>query len=748
MKQRIVAVVLYTAIFLCICFWFNDNSFSFLADSENKYNLLFVSWALLLIFGFYLTEPFFTKPVDIITNTTAIILALLSVNKPEDFIWYNYLFYSALSLLVASILIISMHQVFPKMEHVQNMFYELVVKIWQSKVSFSVIYLATLFSYFSKNQPIEFTVFFTFWIILITQFLIEDFILWISKLIKFKKQKTDLLWIAIWCENPFLYNIEVDFAKHSTVGIKKWTLVYLSIDQWEWAVWIIINDKQLLNKKWASLYLFEHDRNPIKINLKSNLLITWKDTIFSKDNAVYALDINTLEPSQKHLIEENHLYKNRDNFIWYVTNWSNINKIHFEVLIDITNTNYSLIREWSIVTSKIYDYETLFQIIDWKTAEEELEKHSTYWYLTWIAQKLWRYDRSTNELNPVRWLPSIYAPVFLDKTSSVNQNNLSIWKLPTTNYQIVIKDPNALVTHNTAILGILWIWKSCLTFELIQKILNSTDAKIVCIDITNEYKNKLTEYIPVNLIVSDDETAFNSINSTFWYIHSETWWANNYEKSWNHLIYKNEIKKDLLNFLFNSQTIPANREFDVSKRLRIFNPDYHKASKWEKVGFNVITTELTQAEKTRIITEEIFKILMWLWLWETWKAKVLLVFEEAHSLVPEWSSTANDGDKSAVNWTAKVILQWRKYGLGSLIITQRTANISKSILNQCNTIFALRVFDDTWKQFLENYIWSDYSNALPTLEERHAIVVWKALKLKQPVIIELNNKDTVILSTT
>ncbi len=50
---------------------------------------------------------------------------------------------------------------------------------------------------------------------------------------------------------------------------------------------------------------------------------------------------------------------------------------------------------------------------------------------------------------------------------------------------------------------------------------------------------------------------------------------------------------------------------------------------------------------------------------------------------------------------AKVILQGRKYGLGSFVVTQRTANISKSILNQCNTIFALRVFDDTGKQFLE-----------------------------------------------
>lgn len=131
---------------------------------------------------------------------------------------------------------------------------------------------------------------------------------------------------------------------------------------------------------------------------------------------------------------------------------------------------------------------------------------------------------------------------------------------------------------------------------------------------------------------------------------------------------------------------------------------------------------------------------------ETDKARFLLVFEEAHSLIPEWNSTANPGDQSASNGTAKVILQGRKYGLGSFVVTQRTANISKSILNQCNTIFALRVFDDTGKQFLENYIGSDYANVLPTLEERHCIAVGKAMRLKQPIILKLNNMENIIIT--
>ena len=52
----------------------------------------------------------------------------------------------------------------------------------------------------------------------------------------------------------------------------------------------------------------------------------------------------------------------------------------------------------------------------------------------------------------------------------------------------------------------------------------------------------------------------------------------------------------------------------------------------------------------------------------------------------------------------------------------------------------MRIFDDTGKGFLENYIGSDYANTLPTLDERHAIATGKGLRLKQPVIVQLNDR--------
>lgn len=116
-------------------------------------------------------------------------------------------------------------------------------------------------------------------------------------------------------------------------------------------------------------------------------------------------------------------------------------------------------------------------------------------------------------------------------------------------------------------------------------------------------------------------------------------------------------------------------------------------------------------------------------------ARLCIVFEEAHSLIPEWNQVAQQSDTQQVNKTARVILQGRKFGMGALIITQRTANVTKTILNQCNTIFALQSFDQTGLDFLRNYMGEEYSHAISTLPTRHAILVGKASSSARPLLM-------------
>jgi hypothetical protein len=120
-------------------------------------------------------------------------------------------------------------------------------------------------------------------------------------------------------------------------------------------------------------------------------------------------------------------------------------------------------------------------------------------------------------------------------------------------------------------------------------------------------------------------------------------------------------------------------------------------------------------------------------------AKLCIVFEEAHSLIPEWNQVGQKGDVDHVNRTARVILQGRKYGMGSLIISQRTANVTKTILNQCNTIFAMQSFDQTGLDFLKNYMGEEYSQAISTLPIQHAILVGKASSSSRPIILKVTD---------
>jgi uncharacterized protein len=119
---------------------------------------------------------------------------------------------------------------------------------------------------------------------------------------------------------------------------------------------------------------------------------------------------------------------------------------------------------------------------------------------------------------------------------------------------------------------------------------------------------------------------------------------------------------------------------------------------------------------------------------------VAVVYSVVKTLVPEWNSVVHEGDKAATNRTARAILQGRKHGMGCIIISQRTANVTKTILNQCNSIFAMRTFDDTGKNFLSNYIGSEYTNRLSTLKARQAIFYGKASSCENPVLIRLNDR--------
>lgn len=126
--------------------------------------------------------------------------------------------------------------------------------------------------------------------------------------------------------------------------------------------------------------------------------------------------------------------------------------------------------------------------------------------------------------------------------------------------------------------------------------------------------------------------------------------------------------------------------------------------------------------------------------------RICLLLEEAHTIIPESGFLGDLGDfgktKAIVNKIGQVALQGRKYGVGLMVIGQRTANISKTILTQCNTMVCFQAFDDTNFNFLGNYIGKDMAMTLPTMKKYHAIVAGKALKSDLPLIVDVARNNT------
>jgi DNA helicase HerA-like ATPase len=119
--------------------------------------------------------------------------------------------------------------------------------------------------------------------------------------------------------------------------------------------------------------------------------------------------------------------------------------------------------------------------------------------------------------------------------------------------------------------------------------------------------------------------------------------------------------------------------------------------------------------------------------------KICVVLEEAHTVIPEWnfSGESSKASQNVLNSIAQIALQGRKYNVGLLVIAQRTANVSKTILTQCNSVVSFHEYDKTSIDFLSNYFGEEMAATLPSLKFRRAIAAGKAFKSNVPMIFEV-----------
>lgn len=326
---------------------------------------------------------------------------------------------------------------------------------------------------------------------------------------------------------------------------------------------------------------------------------------------------------------------------------------------------------------------TLFEDREQDVLEERVEI---------VARKVGRWNAELASFVADSWLPDPGTPVRLHRLSaSATLNTDWLGNVPDTEFGVPISISEA-VTHNTAILGILGSGKTTLAWQLIRRMLVD-GIHVVVLDISRRYGPVFRDVFPEEA----GELVVRHLQRRAAAAKTEA--------------ERGRVVPDLL-----EKFIAGDKQLllilDPADFVAELPRNYRTASEFTRAVADALLMIAKAANPNA----------------DPDAARYCLVLEEAHSLVPEWTSKVDDEERGAVNATQRALLQGRKYGLGSVIITQRTANVAKSILNQCNTVFAMCMYDDTGIDFLRNYVGSRYAELLPTLRRGEAIAFGTAIR--------------------
>lgn len=390
-------------------------------------------------------------------------------------------------------------------------------------------------------------------------------------------------------------------------------------------------------------------------------------------------------------------------FVGIVTENSDIEKVRF-----IYNSKIQ-IKSGQLLEIKSHSNIVYYQIINAYTRQELLEAKNQSNFIIGEAVQLGVWDNGNHRFDKYGWVPTINTPIHLYANSiqiDNIQDYLEIGKISDTNLPVLM-DVNTAITHHMAVLGVTGTGKSCFVRKLIREYHKDNVRKIFVVDITGEHKDKLND---ARLLFSQEE--IKTIYCTF-----------------------NEIN--------NIRDDNRNRDNNVSREKieKVKKIIYDKISESVKDVQFIDIINLPTIDNNQNMLEFIsycFKSIFYLAkndLQDHSLPQICIVIEEAHTIMPEWNFIADSrGNNPAINAIAQVALQGRKYNVGLLIVAQRTATISKTVLTQCNSIVSFQEFDKTTIDYLANYYGDSIVKTLPNLKFRQAVASGKAFASTVPMI--------------
>ncbi|MBW2595054.1 MAG: ATP-binding protein [Deltaproteobacteria bacterium] len=117
---------------------------------------------------------------------------------------------------------------------------------------------------------------------------------------------------------------------------------------------------------------------------------------------------------------------------------------------------------------------------------------------------------------------------------------------------------------------------------------------------------------------------------------------------------------------------------------------------------------------------------------------IALVCDEAHLYIPA-RTEASAVNEAAVNNFERIAKEGRKYGVGLVVVSQRPAEVSRTVLSQCNNYVAMRLTNAEDQAVVRRLLpdsLGGFSDLLPILDIGEALVVGDCSMLPSRIRIE------------
>lgn len=192
-----------------------------------------------------------------------------------------------------------------------------------------------------------------------------------------------------------------------------------------------------------------------------------------------------------------------------------------------------------------------------------------------------------------------------------------------------------------------------------------------------------------------------------------------------------------LNFLFNSSDAVLNFDYveNICKKLM------HSSSLQNEKGIKIIDFSEVPSDVLPLMVSLVGRIIFSVQQWITKEDRhpIALFCDEAHLYLP--ANTNNSIEAAGLENFERIAKEGRKYGIGLVVISQRPAEVNRTILSQSNNFIAMRLTNAedqaVIKRLLPDSLGS-FFELLPILDIGEALVVGDAtllpsrIKIKEP----------------